>query len=65
MVQVSIVLSYQTDEKTNYKRYKIKFTRRLEGAITLNIDLEQLLASDSVNLDLPRLIVEGAELTQG
>ena len=55
----------KTNENTGYKRYKIKFTRRLEGAITLNVDLEQLLASDSVNLDLPRLIVEGAELTQG
>ena len=56
---------FKTEGDQNYKRYQIKFTRRLEGAITLNIDLEQLLASDSVNLDLPRLIIEGAELTQG
>ena len=55
----------EVEDHQDYKRYQVKFTRRLEGAITLNIDLEQLLASDSVNLNLPRLIVEDAEITQG
>ncbi len=55
----------KSEGNEEYNRYQVKFTRRLEGAITLNIDLEQLLASDSSSLALPRLIVEGAELTQG
>ena len=52
-------------EQAGFKRYLVKFTRRLEGAITLNIDAEQLITSESSSLSLPRLIIEGAELTQG
>ena len=47
------------------RRYEVKFTRRLEGAITLNIDAEQLISSETATLVFPRVIVEGAELTQG
>lgn len=48
-----------------FKRYQIRFTRRLEGAVTLNLDAEQLISTESATLSFPRLIVEGAELTQG
>ena len=51
------------DPKT--KRYQVRFTRRLEGALTLDIDVEQLLSDDSALVAFPRLVVEGAELTQG
>ena len=47
------------------KRYQIRFTRRLEGAVTLNIDAERLISSESTELSLPRIVVEGAEITQG
>ena len=53
------------EDITSTQRYQIRFTRRLEGAITLNIDAEQLIETDSAILTLPRIIVEGAELTQG
>jgi hypothetical protein len=46
-------------------RYRVRFTRRLEGALTLNIDTELLVASDAREASLPHLVVEGAELTRG
>ena len=52
-------------DSSGLKRYLVRFTRRLEGAITLNVDAEQLLSKGATSLEFPRLGVEGAELTQG
>ena len=52
-------------DDASIKKYQIRFTRRLEGAVTLNIDVEQLITNESTSLSFPRVVVEGAELTQG
>jgi len=46
-------------------RYLVRFTRRLEGALTLNVDTELLVQGDAARAALPTLAVEGAELTRG
>lgn len=58
-------LPAQEGDGSQLKRYQIRFTRRLEGAVTLDIDAEQLIVDANAQLSFPRLIVEGAELTQG
>jgi|GEM_PF-985895 len=46
-------------------RYSVSFTRRLEGALTLNVDTELLVAGEASEVSLPQLTIEGAELSRG
>ena len=47
------------------KGHKIAFTRALEGAILLDIELEMLLPKELGAIELPSVRVEGAELEEG
>jgi hypothetical protein len=45
--------------------YAVRFTQALEGAIQIDVEFERILGKDEASLELPGVVVHGAEVESG